>query len=294
MLSYRHAYHAGNHADVLKHFLLVHIIEYMQQKTSGFVYLDSHAGCGLYDLSSEIAAKTAEFTTGIHLLQNAPDLPEPLHQYLQISKQMQRQFGANHYFGSAAIAAYMLRSVDRGIMCELHPQDFASLKRNIATLKSAAKIHCSHSDGLLMLNASLPVRERRALVLIDPAYELQSEMQQVRRAIQTALSKMPNCVIALWYPIINGASQKSAEAIAKIAHLKINGVLNFVLNTTAPGSALGSGASNAKGMTGSGVLLINPPFNIEHKLQSAMAALTHILARDSHASFAIDSVLPRL
>ncbi|MEN8735070.1 MAG: 23S rRNA (adenine(2030)-N(6))-methyltransferase RlmJ, partial [Lentimonas sp.] len=172
MLSYRHAFHAGNFADVLKHWVLVECIDYLKHKEKPFAYYDTHAGPGMYSLDSDFAQKTQEFKTGIAQIWDDPQLPEALHAYCELVKSLNDQETLLHYPGSPGIAKWLLRESDRLILNELHSTEYAALSENFAHDKRA---EIWKEDGFMRTLKLLPPQERRALTLIDPPYELKED-----------------------------------------------------------------------------------------------------------------------
>ncbi|MCL7845827.1 23S rRNA (adenine(2030)-N(6))-methyltransferase RlmJ, partial [Pasteurella multocida] len=200
MLSYRHSFHAGNHADVLKHLVLMLIIENLQQKEKGFYYLDTHAGVGRYRLFSEEAEKTAEFEQGIARLWQRDDLPEEVARYIKLIKQVNYGGKALRYYaGSPLIAAKMLRSQDRALLTELHPSDYPLLRNNF---KEFDNVTTKRYNGFQQLKATLPPKERRGLVLIDPPYELKEDYDLVVNAIEEGYKRFATGIYAIWYPVV--------------------------------------------------------------------------------------------
>ena len=205
MLSYRHAFHAGSHADVLKHTVLLQILDYLQQKDKSFWYVDTHAGAGRYRLQSPEAQKTREFASGIERLWSRTDLPAALQAYREAVRRENGGGALQFYPGSPLLSAQVLREQDRLRLFELHPQDYEVLKNVLADDERAL---LAKHDGLAGLKSLLPPAPRRALVLIDPPYEEQREYRQVVDALKDALRRFPTGVYAVWYPLLEQAEAK--------------------------------------------------------------------------------------
>ena len=208
MLSYRHAFHAGNHADVLKHLVLVLTLDYYQRKDKPFWYIDTHAGSGLYRLSSTEAQKTREFTHGIQTLWDAERIPDELRTYLHLVQQLNPTQQLEQYPGSPWLAAHLLRKHDQLRLFELHPTDFKALDDALGNDK---RVHLSKQDGLTGLLGLLPPITRRAVTLIDPSYELKTDYADVITTLAKAHQRFATGTYLLWYPVI--ARQRVSQMI---------------------------------------------------------------------------------
>lgn len=209
MFSYRHAFHAGNHADVLKHMVLILLADYLTQKEGALMFVDTHAGGGIYALDSSQAAKNAEFKTGISRLWERNDLPPELTRYVDVVRAFNQDKRLRYYPGSPFVASEVLRAQDRLRLFELHPSEFKVLTANAAELASRAqgpvrgkRVMVDRADGFAVLKALLPPPSRRALVLIDPPYEDKMDYRYVRAALEDALKRFPGGTYALWYPLL--------------------------------------------------------------------------------------------
>ncbi|MCT7357649.1 23S rRNA (adenine(2030)-N(6))-methyltransferase RlmJ [Thalassolituus pacificus] len=269
MLSYRHAFHAGNFADVLKHLIQVEILQYLQQKEKPFVYIDTHSGAGLYSLQSAQAEKNAEFETGIGRLQDC-DWPE-LQDYLQAvadSRPAHDQSGLTSdqlYPGSPRLGQLFLREQDRAQLFELHPQDFRLLDELMATDR---RIRVEQGDGFKGLIAALPPRERRGFVLMDPPYEIKSDYELVVETLAKAHRRFATGTYALWYPVVERSRINKLEQ-----QLKATGIARIQL------FELGLSAdTDGRGMTSSGMIVINPPWTLKAKMQNLLPRLSQLLA----------------
>jgi 23S rRNA (adenine2030-N6)-methyltransferase len=265
MFGYRHAYHAGNHADVLKHMVEVACLRALTQKDKPLFYLDTHAGAGMYDLKSVEAQKNAEFKDGIGRVWNANDPPDIVQHYLDCIRSFQPGKTLEVYPGSPAIAAALLRPTDRLTCNEWHSTDIEYLKSYFARDK---RTHCVHGDGLISLKALLPPKERRALIVIDPSYEVKEDYVTIPDALIAAYRKFSTGVYLLWYPVV---FQDKVQGMLRRLEKAIPGSLNVTLSPSAP-------ASDGRGMQGSGVFVVNPPWTLEPALKEAMPWLLKILA----------------
>jgi 23S rRNA (adenine2030-N6)-methyltransferase len=271
MLSYRHSFHAGNFADVLKHIVLVEILEHLCKKDAGFDYIDTHSGAGLFNLKSAHAKKLEEHSNGIAKLAES-DFPE-LKRYFDVINGINQEAGANRrelsfYPGSPSFAKHYLRRQDRGWLFELHPEDFKTLGKNTERQR---KIRVSKEDGLKGLLGLVPPASRRAVVLVDPSYEVKTEYDQVVTAIKNAHKKFPSGTYAVWYPMIN--RNKINEFERQFVHSGIRNIQRFELGLSADDN-------DERGMTSSGMIVINPPWTLHKKMSELLPKLTKTLAGD--------------
>ncbi|NVK40197.1 MAG: 23S rRNA (adenine(2030)-N(6))-methyltransferase RlmJ [Oceanospirillaceae bacterium] len=264
MLSYRHAYHAGNYADVLKHLVLAHTLEYMTRKDKALLYLDSHAGAGGYRLGEPMAQKKAEFRDGIGRLWKDDGIAA-LAPLMQLLQRLNPNGELAYYPGSPLIAAQLLRPQDQLRLFELHPRDRELLERNFAKDR---RVRIEGSDGFASLKALLPPPSRRALVLIDPPYEQKDDYRKVVRAVLEGHKRFPTLTGLIWYPVVSRAR------IDEMAQgLRRGGIRN--LWQTELGIAPDS---DGYGMTSSGLFMINPPWTLAAELKQALPALVERLA----------------
>ncbi len=273
MLSYRHSFHAGNFADVIKHVVIVEILEYLSKKDKAFEYIDSHAGAGLFSLQSDHAEKLHEYTNGIGKL-NAQDWPE-LALYFEIINSFNETGSFVYYPGSPLIARHFLRSQDRAWLYELHPTDFDLLKSNIG---SDRQIRVKQEDGYKGLLSLLPPLSRRGLVLIDPPYEVKTDYQQVVNTVVLAHKKFSTGTYAIWYPVVDRSRIDQLEK--NFIDSGIKNIQRFEL-AIAPDS-------HASGMTSSGMIVINPPWTLMKKMNQLLPKLVARLADDKDAYFKCD------
>lgn len=265
-MNYRHAYHAGNHTELLKHSALILILRHLAEKPKPFFVLDTHAGLGHYDLASEKAQKTREAEGGI--LRLAKNTAEPL-PLLDFVKTFNDSGAIERYPGSPAIIRAHLREQDRLVACELHRDDIETLRRNMF---GDPRIGIHHRDGYEAMNALLPPKERRGLVLIDPPYEKTDEEETLLRALLKSHRKWSTGIFMAWYPV---------KSVEPFQHLKSGladaGVPNVlcVESTLAPAD----GAS----LVGGGLIIINPPWRLDAALRDAMRGLRNALRAKSGA-----------
>jgi 23S rRNA (adenine2030-N6)-methyltransferase len=263
MLSYRHAYHAGNHADVLKHLLQVLALQYLVLKEGKpLCYIDTHAGAGQYDLRNAFAQKNREYATGIARLWSRDDLPAPLAAYVDVIRAGNTTGELRYYPGSPSIAASILHANHRLQLYELHPDDAARLDRWAARDR---RVRMQKEDGFAALGAILPPPEKRALVMIDPPYEIKTDYAKTVAALRLALKKFATGVYVLWYPLL--ARAEVGTLVKKLEALPVKSLL-----VELPVAAAG------QGMYGSGIFVINPPWVLEEQLRHCLPYLHDALA----------------
>ncbi len=277
-MNYRHAYHAGNFADVMKHVVLARLVEYLKQKDKAFRVIDTHAGIGLYDLSATEAGKTGEWKGGIGRLMEAglgKDAAPLLSGYLDAVRAANPEGRLKHYPGSPAIVRHLLRKQDRLSVIELHPQDAARLK---ALFDGDFQVRVMQLDGWLALGAHLPPKEKRGLVLVDPPFEEGSEFLRMTEGLVKAHRRWPGGIYALWYPVKDGAA---VAAFRKgLAESGIPKILDVTLRIRAP--------SDEPRLDGSGMIVVNPPFTLERELSVVLPELCAFMAIDSGASWKLE------
>lgn len=276
-MNYRHAFHAGNFADVIKHVALVGILLHLRKKDKPFRVIDTHAGRGIYDLESEAAQRTSEAAGGIAKLADlaGTSLPPALNTYLDIV----RGAGVARYPGSPLIAAQLLRETDKLIAIEKHPEDEAVLAQTLARFKNA-KSACA--DGYARLAALLPPPERRGLVLIDPPFEAEDEFAQLVLALAGARKRFANGITLVWYPI------KSTAASDAVTGEVLAGGSQEIARITID---IGRAAKDDKErLSVAGLLVINPPYGFVEEMQAAAELLAPRLGRDRPAKIAVDSL----
>ena len=250
-MNYRHIYHAGNFADVMKHALLIPLIRAMQRKDKPFLVLDTHAGIGSYDVRSEQAEKTGEWRGGIGKILDAP--PPALADYVALVQRL------GLYPGSPTIAADLLRPQDRLVACELHPEDAVQLRR---TMRNAPNTSVHERDGYEALNAFLPPPEKRALILIDPPFERIDEFFLLEKTLVAAWQKFKSGVFVVWYPIKHRGPVRSFFEALKLTPIRDVIAVEFLRRPD----------TNPAGLNGCGLLIINPPFGFEAQARPILAA----------------------
>ncbi len=273
-MNYRHIYHAGNFADVLKHAVLARLIIYMQNKDKAFRVLDTHAGIGLYDLSSEEAQKTGEWRDGIGRLIDA-DLPaaaaDLLAPYLRIIREMNPQSDLKLYPGSPKLARMLFRPQDRLSAMELHPDDARRLAR---LFEGDYQARVTELDGWLALGAHLPPKEKRGIILVDPPFEEEGEYERLAKGLATAYRRFPGGTYCLWYPLKKGAPIKAFHQA--LQELEIPKILCLELSVRSD--------RETTGLSGSGLIVINPPFTLKDEMHALLPVLKDVLAQDRFAS----------
>jgi len=275
MLGYRHAFHAGNHADVLKHVVLLQLLDYMAAKDKPFWYIDTHAGAGRYALTQGYAAEQREYVDGVERLWAAGVLPEALARYLELVRALNPHNRLKVYPGSPWIARARMRPQDRMWLHELHPSDYAILEQEFASGPVPSRV--LNEDGYAGLRALLPPEPRRALVLLDPSYEVREDYARLIDALRQALRRFATGVYMVWYPMI--PRREARELPARLAALTPERWLRAELVVCA--------ADAAHGLHGSGVFVINPPYTLRAALEQSLPRLTALLGRDRHASFTL-------
>jgi 23S rRNA (adenine2030-N6)-methyltransferase len=258
-VNYRHAYHAGNFGDVVKHAVLALLIERLKEKPAAFAVLDTHAGIGQYDLQSEAAQKTGEATLGIGRLLEGE--PQPLLKpYLDVVR------ASADYPGSPRLARALLRPQDRLILCELHPEDFAALRRNF---RNDTQVALHHRDAWEALPALVPPQEKRGLVLVDPAFEALDEFARMLKALGAAHRRWPTGQYALWYPIKHRAPVDMFLGALKATGLKKLLLLELTVH----------GALSAERLNGCDMVLVNPPWRFDAAMLELLPWLQARLAQ---------------
>ena len=293
MFSYRHAFHAGNHADVLKHTVLIATLQHLLQKDAALTVLDTHAGAGLYRLDGDYATTSAESADGILRLV-APATPPALTPALQDYVDMVRAFNQGAvtrvYPGSPFIAQRLLRDQDKLKLFELHPTDARALAGNVAQLEAGRQVAVLPEDGFEGVKKFLPPPARRALVLCDPSYEIKSDYGRVLDLVQDSLKRFATGVYAVWYPIIpRPEAHDLPRRLKTMANKAGKPWLHATL--TVKSSKLAAPASENQrrpGLPASGIFLINPPFTLQAALREALPQMAELLAQDRHATHGLE------
>ena len=263
MLSYRHAFHAGNFADVLKHSVLTLVLEYMTRKEKGFYYIDSHSGAGMYQLEDEYAQKTGEYKDGIAKLIDNEDLPEALQPYINLVKDINQAEQSDElalYPGSPGIARQFTRRQDSAHLFELHPADIEHLQ---AYSQRWNKSHVKQSDGYQGVLGLVPPPSRRGVVLIDPPYELKEDYLKAVRTIVNAYKKFATGTYILWYPVVKRELvEQMQDAFTKS---DVRNLLQVEFCQKAD--------TQEYGMTGTGLFIVNPPWQLTKQLEEILPYL---------------------
>ncbi|UTA46500.1 23S rRNA (adenine(2030)-N(6))-methyltransferase RlmJ [Simiduia sp. 21SJ11W-1] len=253
MLSYRHAYHAGNFADLLKHITLIAIAQHLGKKAGAVQYIDTHAGAGCYNLTDEKALKTGEFAEGIAKLWALPQLPPLLADYRAQVATLNPKGSLTRYPGSPWFAANNLREQDTLALCELHNTDFPLLK---AQFKGDRRVRCFHADGYQQSLAMVPPASKRGLIVIDPSYEVKTEYQKVVNHLQALYKRFATGIYALWYPVVDAGRLQQLEYNLKQTGIKRIQLFEFGLHRN----------HEMPGMHGAGMIVINPPWTLKQQL----------------------------
>ena len=259
-MNYRHAFHAGNFADVHKHIGLLALLEHLHKKPAPFFVLDTHAGRGQYDLHSVEARRGGEWQNGIGRLRALTTASPLIERYRTLIDST-----ATFYPGSPLIAASMLRDKDRAVFVEKQPEEVAALRHALGRRKNVSILE---ADGYVALKAHLPPKENRGLVLIDPPYESDTEFVDVTQALKNALARWPNGIYCVWYPIKPGAAER--RMYRSLVDAGVKKLLIATLNIRPSDSPLG--------LNGSGLLIANPPWQFDVQMREVLSKLYRALA----------------
>ncbi|EGI76641.1 23S rRNA (adenine(2030)-N(6))-methyltransferase RlmJ [Hylemonella gracilis] len=290
MFSYRHAFHAGNHADVLKHSILIAITRHLTQKETALTVIDTHAGAGLYRLDGDYAQTSGEAAFGIAKLMNVgvDSLPEIFRHYLALIGEFNP--GAAYaqsstpkvYPGSPFVLHRLLREQDRLKLFELHPTDGKALAANIAQLNAERQIAVLREDGFGCVNQFLPPPSRRALLLCDPSYEIKTDYARVAGLLADGLKRFATGCYAIWHPII---PRPEAHELPRRLRTLSNQAGKPWLHATL---TVKSG-KDATGLPASGMFIVNPPHTLQGALKSALPQLVELLGQDRNAAYTLES-----
>ena len=273
MLSYRHEFHAGSFVDVHKHMTLILLLKSLLKKDAPFCYIDTHAGNAHYDLRSRFAQKNREYETGISLLWHAVNTPPAVANYLAAVKKINdvrcnQGSEPRYYPGSPAIARQLFRAQDRMVLMELHNTEIRLLRKNFA---GDHRVQIHHRDGFEGLTGLVPPVEKRGLVLIDPAYEVRNEFDRLIKALVTAWRKWPTGIYAIWYPV------QHQQPVPRFHYeLRTSGIRNIFLHEF---SVIPDVAVNR--LSGTGMVIINPPWQFETRIRKTLEWLAPRLDRGS-------------
>jgi 23S rRNA (adenine2030-N6)-methyltransferase len=280
MLSYRHAFHAGNHADVLKHIVLTEVLGYLTRKESPLWYIDTHAGIGQYRLDPRPPAGQAEWLDGIARLWEDEVVPASLEPYLARVRALNPDGRLRLYPGSPRVAADLLRPGDRAWLYELLGNDFQVLQEGF---RDRRQIRCFRADGFAALKGLLPPEPRRGLVFIDPSYELKSDYQRLVETLKDAMRRFPGGCYLVWYPVVQ--RREALELPARLQQLQPERWLRAELRIKAPPTA-------GYGLYGSGMFVVNPPWTLPTMLQDLLPWLKQRLAVDGRGDEVLEWRLP--
>ncbi|TPQ30566.1 23S rRNA (adenine(2030)-N(6))-methyltransferase RlmJ [Bradyrhizobium guangdongense] len=286
-MNYRHAFHAGNFADVIKHIVLARILTYLQDKPAAFRVIDTHAGAGLYDLESEEATRSGEWLSGIARIMQARFTNETIaliKPYLDIVRAFNQPGELKTYPGSPLIARGLLRPQDRLVACEIEPN---ARKALIGALRRDTQARVVDLDGWMALTAYVPPKERRGLVLIDPPFEARDEFERLGDSFAEAFAKWPTGIYVIWYPVKN---RRGAETLAQT-------VARAAAAAKPPGKCLRlefSVAPQTAGapLTSTGLLMVNPPYTLQNELKTILPELEKPLGQGGAARFRLDVPKP--
>ena len=291
MFSYRHAFHAGNHADVLKHSMLLAILQYLTQKEAALAVLDTHAGAGLYRLDGDYASTSGEAADGILRLEQAAQLAPLLQEYVDAVRGFNTGARIQVYPGSPFLAQQLLRPHDKLKLFELHPTDMRSLSGNVAQLEAGRQVQVLHEDGFEGVKKFLPPPSRRGLLLCDPSYEIKTDYMKVADMLADGLKRFPTGTYAIWYPIIpRNEAHDLPRRLKTLATKAGKGWLHATL--TVKSSKISSSLQDQKkrpGLPASGMFVVNPPYTLQGQLKAALPQMVELLRQDSNAGFTLES-----
>ena len=276
MLAYRHAFHAGNHADVLKHSVLALVLRHMNLKEKAYRLVDTHAGAGGYSLEGAYAQKKGEYEQGIARLWPREDLPEPVADYVNLVRRFNPDGQLKQYPGSPAFAQMLLRPQDQLRLFELHPTDFRILNAFVGE-STGAEAKCA--DGFVALKGQLPPPSRRGVVLVDPSYEGHADYGKVVAMLREAVPRFAEGTYMVWYPQVQ--KLEAVRLPKRLQALAPKGWLHARLTVQRPDS-------QGFGLAGSGVFIINPPFTLHAQLQTLLPWLVGALAQYEGANFLLE------
>jgi len=278
-MNYRHAFHAGNFADVFKHILLARMIKYMQRKDKGFRVYDTHSGLGMYDLSSEEAQKTGEWTDGVDKVLKATP-PKEVGRLITDWESAVEAAGEQKYPGSPFLAHHLLRKQDRLSLYELHPEDHDILANNFA---NDYQTRVNHMDGWMAPNSQIPPKEARGIMLIDPPFEDGHDFDRMIDALEKARKRWAGGTIALWYPVKK--RDHTDEWLGSLKGLQFPKLLNAEIYIREPRSA--------SMLNGCGMVIANPPFTLANELHILLPWLAEIMKKDRGSGYRLQDLSSR-
>jgi 23S rRNA (adenine2030-N6)-methyltransferase len=278
MLAYRHAFHAGNHADVLKHITLTLVLRYMNLKDKSYRLIDTHAGAGGYSLEGQYAQKKGEYLQGVARLwdRDPAELPEAVADYMSLVREFNPEGQLEQYPGSPAFAKMLLRAQDQLRLYELHPTDHRILEAFLGSVKGAEVKDTNGFDGL---KSQVPPSSRRAVVLMDPSYEGHGDYSKVIASLREAIARFPEGVYMVWYPQVS--KLEAAQLPRRLEGLAPKGWLHARLTVQQPDS-------QGFGLAGSGMFILNPPYTLHDQLLAVLPYLTEVLAQYDGANYLLE------
>ena len=276
MLAYRHAFHAGNHADVLKHITLTLVLRYMNQKDKSYRMIDTHAGAGGYSLEGQYAQKKGEYLQGVARLWERDDLPESVADYMALVRQFNPDGMLEQYPGSPAFAQMLLRSQDQLRLFERHPTDHRILEAYLGEVRGA---EVKDTDGFEGLKGQVPPSSRRAVVLMDPSYEGHGDYPKVISSLREAILRFPEGVYMVWYPQVS--KLEAAQLPRRLEGLAPKGWLHARLTVQQPDA-------QGFGLAGSGMFILNPPYTLHAQLLEVLPWLTEVLGQYDGANYLLE------
>lgn len=278
MLSYRHGFHAGNFADVLKHTVLVHMLEYMIQKDKPLRIIDTHAGAGVYKLNGPQAQKNREFDSGISKLWTTTHKPLAVERFVEQVRIVNSGEALQLYPGSPLLAQTLMRPIDRLFLHELHPADFQFLRD---CMRDDKRIRVENEDGFTSLQALLPPPDRRALVLIDPSYEVKSDYQHLIKQVIQAHKRFATGTYVIWYPVVSRQRIDEMELALKKSGIKNIQLMEFGVHAD----------SLEHGMTSSGMIVINPPWTLWGAMEETLPWLVDTLTENGDGFYRLEQLV---
>jgi 23S rRNA (adenine2030-N6)-methyltransferase len=276
MLAYRHAFHAGNHADVLKHTVLGMVLRYMNQKDKPYRLVDTHAGAGGYSLEGQYATKKGEFEQGIARLWGRDDLPGPVADYVAAVRQFNPDGKLRQYPGSPAFSQMLMRAQDQLRLFELHNTDHRILESFLGETKN---VEIFNADGFDGLKGQVPPSSRRAAILMDPSYEGHGDYGRVIASLREALLRFAEGVYMVWYPQVQ--KLEAAQLPRRLEGLAPKGWLHVRLTVQVPDA-------QGFGLAGSGMFILNPPYTLHDELLAVLPYLVDVLGQYDGANYLLD------
>lgn len=281
-MNYRHAFHAGNFADVFKHVIIARILTHLREKVAPFRVIDTHAGEGLYDLAGDEASRTGEWRSGIGRLAEAKlpaDAAELMAPYLAALRANNHADQLRYYPGSPVLAHHLMRPQDRLVACELEPRAAAAISRHLRG-SPAAKV--MRIDGWIALKACVPAKERRGLVIVDPPFEQPDDLIRLADGVTAAYRKWPTGIYLMWYPVKERDGPD--RFVKRLQRAAMEKCLRVEFAVASPGPA--------GGLNACGVIVVNPPWRLAAEIRIFAPALVEALGRDTGRGYALDDLAP--